>query len=94
MSSYNDFYKDGGGGYYNLGEKLEQHYHLKEFVYSTDINNTLLDLGCGDGFWSIVLTPYFKKVTGVDISSGGIEVAKKQSSVRNLNIEFICEIYV
>jgi SAM-dependent methyltransferase len=38
---------------------------------------TLLDLPCGDGFWSSVLSELGLRVTGVDLSRGGIEMARR-----------------
>ena len=87
---YNKFYSD----------------HIKEgkFVYKIDwcksfINTyietpnekqTLLDVGCGDGVWSIVLSDNFN-VTGIDNSNVGIENAKHFSKQHGKNINFICD---
>ena len=50
---------------------------------------TLLDVGCGDGVWSIVLSEYFN-VTGIDNSKVGIENAIHFSKEHKQNINFIC----
>jgi SAM-dependent methyltransferase len=87
---YNKFYSD----------------HMKEskFVYDIDwcksfINTyietpkekqTILDVGCGDGVWSIVLSDYFE-VTGIDNSKVGIENAVHFSKEHGKNIIFICD---
>lgn len=80
--------------------------HMKEnkFVYKFDwcksfINTyietpresqTLLDVGCGDGVWSIVLSDKFN-VTGIDNSKVGIENAIHFSKIHKKNINFICD---
>ena len=81
---YDKFYKKGGFGY---DKKLEHH---KKWIYSNfikdgDIENTVLDVGCGDGFWSVILSPHFKSVTGVEPSRGGIEMANKRKIKLELN---------
>ena len=52
--------------------------------------NTLLDLYCGIGNFSITLSQYFKKIRGVDASSESIKLAKRNSDLNDLvNINFI-----
>ena len=52
--------------------------------------NSLLDLYCGTGNFSIVLSKYFEKITGVDSSGESIKVAKRNADVNDLvNINFI-----
>src|SRR5207245_10877372 len=46
---------------------------------------TLLDAGCGDGFWTSVFAGEGLVCSGFDISEGGIEVARE----RYLGIEFL-----
>lgn len=86
---YNKFYED--------------HKRKNKFVYNIDWcksfvdtyiekpkeKNTLLDVGCGDGVWSIVLSNYFD-VTGIDNSKVGIENAILFSKEHGQNINFIC----
>jgi 2-polyprenyl-6-hydroxyphenyl methylase/3-demethylubiquinone-9 3-methyltransferase len=45
-----------------------------------------LDVGCGNGSITKKLSHFFKSTTGIDLSSQGIEQAKK---VNNTNIEFL-----
>ncbi|XP_023221729.1 putative methyltransferase DDB_G0268948 [Centruroides sculpturatus] len=49
----------------------------------------VLDVGCGTGQSSIVWKPYFRNITGCDISSAQIEEARKKSSFENVNF-IIC----
>jgi SAM-dependent methyltransferase len=38
----------------------------------------LLDVGCGDGFWTSILRELGFEATGVDLSAGGIEAARSK----------------
>jgi ubiquinone/menaquinone biosynthesis C-methylase UbiE len=54
-------------------------------------DDTLLDVACGTGEFSIYTAKKIKLVTGVDISDKMIELAKKQAQEAQLdNINFIC----
>jgi ubiquinone/menaquinone biosynthesis C-methylase UbiE len=46
--------------------------------------NTVLDIGCGTGHGSNILSQKFEKVYGVDVSSGAIEIAKKKFHRKNI----------
>lgn len=50
-------------------------------------DDVALDFGCGIGRLSRALSPHFKKVFGVDIASGMIEIAKKLNN--KANVEFL-----
>lgn len=60
--------------------------------------NSLLDLYCGIGNFSIAFSENFKSITGVDSSSDSIKLAKRNADVNDLvNINFIhgkCRIYI
>lgn len=51
-------------------------------------SGSLLDLGCGDGFWSFILAEWYE-VTGEDLSKGGIYMARKKALEHNLKIDFV-----
>ncbi len=51
---------------------------------------TLVDVGCGDGIWSIVLARYFD-VTGIDNSQQGIANAKVLSEKFGQHPKFVLE---
>jgi ubiquinone/menaquinone biosynthesis C-methylase UbiE len=60
---------------------------MKNFIHSG--MKTAADLGCGTGLDSVSLALAGLDVTAFDISQGMIEEAKKNSSGRGLNINFI-----
>ena len=53
-------------------------------------DKTVLDVGCGDGLNSDVLGLLGARVTGIDISSGAIQLAGERCSVNGVTVEFIC----
>jgi ubiquinone/menaquinone biosynthesis C-methylase UbiE len=55
-----------------------------ERVLSLDHNNSLLDIGCGQGYFSLVLAKKVAKVIGLDISPELVSMAKEQSKKLNL----------
>lgn len=50
---------------------------------------TALDLGCGPGFFSILLAQNGFKVTGIDLSDGMLKQAKDLCQQRNLNVALL-----
>lgn len=61
-----------GGENFNLWEDF-----IKMFVENIDFKGTTLDLGCGFGIESMLLSPHCKRVFGVDIDNKKIAVFKK-----------------
>lgn len=49
----------------------------------------VLDVGCGTGIFSIKLAKLGCRVTGIDISGGMLEIARKKAVSENLDIEFL-----
>ncbi len=49
----------------------------------------VLDLGCGSGWLSIFISKYGFNVTGIDLSSPAIELAKTWAQEDNANVNFI-----
>jgi len=47
-----------------------------------------LDVGCGEGFYSIYLTKRGFEVTGIDLSENAINIAKKNAAEREVDILF------
>ena len=55
--------------------------------YSTN-KNSLLDVGCGTANHSIILSEYFKKIVGVDLSKSMLNEAKKKIDLLKIsNVE-------
>ncbi|WP_303962410.1 class I SAM-dependent methyltransferase [Succinatimonas hippei] len=50
---------------------------------------TALDLGCGPGFFSILLAQNGFKVTGIDLSDGMLQQAKELCQKRKLNVNLL-----
>lgn len=77
IEHYDARYAHGGFGYRDRRpywlEWSRLHY-LKEFGLRA--GETLLDVGCGDGFWTGLFAELGLRSTGIDISPGGIAVAK------------------
>ena len=46
-----------------------------------------LDIGCGNGFITKIISNFFKNTTGIDLSKQGINLAKK--NLKEKNIKFI-----
>ncbi|MDA7597468.1 class I SAM-dependent methyltransferase [bacterium] len=84
--TYDRFYAEGGFNAASL-EWLEENTDLKEIADRCSEKLTLLDIGCGDGEWSEVLSEWFD-VTGVDLSSDGIAQAKKREKP---SLQFRCD---
>jgi SAM-dependent methyltransferase len=75
--AYDEHYRQGGFGYEASREHWE-HWVSKNYVsaFGLDPGMCLLDVGCGDGFWASLLAAHQLQVTGIDSSTGAIEIAK------------------
>lgn len=61
-----------------------------EFIKDKDIDNAL-DLYCGTGTITLLLSKYVNKVTGIEIISEAIDDANKNKIINNIsNVDFIC----
>lgn len=59
---------------------------IEQLKYVDNISEKkLIDLGCGSGYLTNILSSYVKEAVGVDISSKNIEIAKKNFSKPNLH---------
>jgi 2-polyprenyl-3-methyl-5-hydroxy-6-metoxy-1,4-benzoquinol methylase len=47
-------------------------------------NRSVLDVGCGDGWLSIILAKRGGRVTGFDISAAGVEIARERAAVNGV----------
>lgn len=62
----------------------------KEFGFLGDVSGKkILEIGCGGGQNSIVLTKWGAEVIGLDISENQLEFARKLAKKEGVNVEFI-----
>lgn len=72
----------------NMTEKL---YDIAINYLNENPNKTVLDLYCGTGTISLLLSKYFKKVIGIEINKEAIKCANENKKQNNItNVEFIC----
>jgi len=65
-------------------ETLEQHWKRYFFARKFVKNKTVLDVACGSGYGSFILSKYAKTIVGVDMSQDALKYAKKNYSAKNL----------
>ncbi len=52
---------------------------------------SVLDMGCNYGFFDLLIAPYVKRVTGIDIEPAFIRMAKKTADYLHINnADFLC----
>jgi len=77
-TEYDQHYAAGGFGY----EERRDHWLAwarRHYVDAFGLApGRLLDVGCGDGFWTSLFQELGYAATGVDLSSGGIEAARSR----------------
>lgn len=61
---------------------------LKKYL-GEDLNIDVLDVGAGTGFLTLLISELGYKCTGLDISKGMLDIAKKHAEEKGLNIDFI-----
>jgi 2-polyprenyl-3-methyl-5-hydroxy-6-metoxy-1,4-benzoquinol methylase len=76
-STYDRHYRAGGFRY----EARRAHWEAwvrDHYIRAFDLRrgSRLLDIPCGDGFWSSIFHRHGFSVTGLDLSRGGIEIAR------------------
>lgn len=86
---YNEFYKDHADQNKFVYKFDWCKSWIKQYIDIPEKKINLLDVGCGDGVWSIVLSDYYN-VTAIDNSEQGIINAKNWANKYNKNINFIC----
>jgi SAM-dependent methyltransferase len=82
MGHYDDHYRSGGFGYdadrahwvaWTLRHYVEA-FDLK--AYGREMRPRLVDVACGDGFWTSVFSELGFDASGIDLSEGGVAVAR------------------
>jgi len=73
-----------------LRKRFNKEYRFK--VLGPLEGKTLLDVGCGDGQNSVMLARMGARVTGIDVSPGAIEVARRRAEVNGVadRVRFLC----
>jgi len=61
---------------------------LKRFKPFMDTSLPLLDLGCGNGKQTRMLSRHFRQVIGADVSSSAIQIAREESAAES-NIRYL-----
>lgn len=78
-----------GVAYIHLVGKIAE-YPIPEIRLPEGGGETLLDIGCSWGRWSIAAARKGYRVTGIDPSLGALVAAKRVSRSMGLSIDFIC----
>jgi SAM-dependent methyltransferase len=73
-----------------LRRRFNKEYRFK--VLGPVAGKALLDVGCGDGQNSVMLAQMGAHVTGIDVSPGAIEVARRRAEVNGVSdrVRFLC----
>ena len=83
-----DYYYTKPGLYFGNKVRLE----FEIFIKKLDCQEYMaLDIGCGEGRYSIFLSNFVKSVTSIDYASVGINKLKNIAVKNNLNIISLCE---
>ncbi|MDM1377712.1 class I SAM-dependent methyltransferase [Myroides marinus] len=87
-----DSYNKTANEYFNIVSEFNVLPELLDFSNLIKQNGTILDLGCGPGHHSKYFSDLGFKVTGIDLSSEMIEIAKKVSEKSTFKIMDILHI--
>jgi len=73
-----------------LRKRFNKEYRFR--VLGPLAGKALLDVGCGDGQNSVMLARMGARVTGIDVSPGAIEVARRRAEVNGVadRVRFLC----
>ncbi|MDR4499280.1 MAG: methyltransferase domain-containing protein [Candidatus Scalindua sp.] len=74
--------------HYQKFEKIKTHIHCYTYAVKSlgDIKGQkVLDLGCGTGWFSVILAKRGAVVEGIDISTTAIEIAKKRAIINSVS---------
>jgi len=70
--------------------------NLDRRIFNINKESSILDLGCGPGFWTIEFCKRgFKKIVGADLSNNSLQIAKERAYLYNVasnsNVTFVQE---
>ncbi len=91
ITFFDKYYK--GQAYNPLGWRLRLSREVRSLrrVLRQGTLGRVLSLGCGDGQFELLLAPWANHVVGLDISSQGIEIARRHAARADIrNVEFRC----
>jgi len=104
MKKYYEIYEDRYRKVYDAGMSFWRYDHDRNESPEAEMSKTidaiiangaippppcrLIDLGCGEGWWSVAWAERGYKVTGIDISPSSIAKAKELAGKKNLEIVF------
>ncbi len=89
LAAHLDFHNDAASrNIITIGKTIEW------IVSKIPKNARVLDLGCGPGLYASLLAKKGYIVTGIDISQGSIDYAKKTAMEENLQIDYYCMDYI
>ncbi len=79
--------------FYQVNKTMtEKLYDIAINYLGQDKNKTVLDLYCGTGTISLIISQYFKKVIGIEINKEAIKCANENKKQNNItNVDFICK---
>jgi len=85
-------FKISKDSFFQVNKKMtETLYNIAIDYLGKDKTKTVLDLYCGTGTISLLLSKYFKKVIGIEINKEAIKCANINKEINNINnVEFIC----
>jgi SAM-dependent methyltransferase len=78
-SHYDRLYQEGGFGYEKqraMWRRWVRRHYIRSFALKR--GERLLDIPCGDGFWASLFSGQGFRVSGVDVSEGAIEAARRR----------------
>lgn len=76
--------------FFQVNKEMTEKLYEKVISYC-DKNQKLLDLYCGTGTMSLLLSDHFKEVIGIEINKEAVLCANKNKEINNIqNVNFIC----
>lgn len=85
-----DYYEENLERFSDLNDPF-QRYRIRNILklYTPQKGETLLDLGCGWGTLSFVLSPYCQRIVGIDFSQKSVDICNRLLQKKNLpNVTF------
>lgn len=81
----------GSEAFFQVNDNVTEKLYNKVIEYLPKNGNNALDLYCGTGTITLLLSKYFKKVIGIEINKDAIECANLNKEINNINnVIFIC----